>query len=80
MFDSLSDQVEYKICEYCGFRLMEVMVPKSRTQPFPEMHCSVCGFKRNKKGILPGRALTPEERVVGLASWLEQRGLTSQVL
>ena len=72
--------VDYKTCEFCGFRLVRVEPPLDREDPKPVEFCPICGMARDENGFRPGKNLTGEERWSAFDDWLERLGLSRDIL
>ena len=72
-------EVRYQVCPNCGFRLLYVL-PPGREGAVAVMYCPVCEFRRDERGIQPGRALSEEEKLAALRRWLERQGLSERTL
>lgn len=70
----------YNVCDTCGFRLMRVEAPRTHTAPFLRLHCPICGYLVNEDIYRPGQAISAEMRFAAFEEWLQEQGLSNQVL
>lgn len=77
---STAEEKEYRQCENCGFRLMEVLPPTKGTYPLPVEVCPICGRRRDDHGFFPGEKLTPEAKHEAFRRWLISQGLNEDIL
>ncbi len=70
----------YRVCDNCGFRLMEVLPPTRRTYPFPVEYCPICGRRRDDRGTFSGRRLSRGAKLAALRRWLLEHDLDEALL
>lgn len=74
------EEVTYRPCPVCGFRLMEVLPPTRRTYPFSREHCPICGYHRDQHGVKPGRQLSSAAKAAAFKRWMLDHGLDENLL
>ncbi len=75
-----ADKKTYRVCDHCGFRLMEVWPPIRRTYPFSVEYCPICGRRRDGRGVHPGRRMSRGAKLAALRRWLREYGLDEESL
>ncbi|MBN1666990.1 MAG: hypothetical protein JW862_07865 [Anaerolineales bacterium] len=75
-----STQVDYRVCEVCGFRLMRVETVTIHNQALTSIHCPICGFRSGAEGFARGRQLSPDQRRQAFEGWLARHNLSRQIL
>ncbi|NPA93509.1 MAG: hypothetical protein GXO56_07505 [Chloroflexi bacterium] len=75
-----ADEKTYRVCDNCGFRLMEVWPPTRRTYPFSVEYCPICGRRRDDRGVYPGRRMSRGAKLAALRRWLREHDLDEELL
>ena len=74
------EEVVYRPCPVCGFRLMEVLPPTRRTYPFSREHCPICGYHRDEHGVKAGQKMSSAAKAAAFRRWMLDRGLDEHLL